>query len=211
MSPLEKLVSHFERFPGVGLRQARRFVFHILTLPEAETKEIASLITSLTDSVAECEHCHRFFAKNNQETRRCQICSDANRDSGKMLVVSRDSDIDAIERSRLYDGYYFVLGGTVSLLANPDAKQKVRAGKLKAQISSLTKQGLLQEVILGFAVNPDGENTARYIESILKDVIPTDQPLTISYLGRGLSTGSELEYADPETIKSALNNRTGQH
>ena len=26
-------------------------------------------------------------------------------------------------------------------------------------------------------------------------------------LGRGLSTGSELEYADPETIKSALNNR----
>jgi recombinational DNA repair protein RecR len=65
----------------------------------------------------------------------------------------------------------------------------------------------LKEIILGFAVNPDGENTARYIEMLLKDSVQKFT-LVISHLGRGLSTGSELEYADPETIKNALKNRS---
>ncbi len=65
----------------------------------------------------------------------------------------------------------------------------------------------LKEIILAFSVNPDGENTARYVTTLLKETID-HYPIKISTLGRGLSTGSELEYADPETIKNALKNRT---
>jgi recombination protein RecR len=210
MSPLDKLTAYFEKFPGVGLRQARRFAFHILTLPEPETKEIASLITSLSDSVTECERCHRFFSESGHQQPRCKICRDENRDTSKLLIVARDSDIDAIERSRVYDGYYFVLGGTVPLLSNPADQPKVRAGTLKAFIEREFEAKHLSEVILAFAVNPDGENTSRFIESLLKGFEDNKQ-LTISYLGRGLSTGSELEYADPETIKQALTHRTLHH
>jgi len=64
----------------------------------------------------------------------------------------------------------------------------------------------LKEIILGFSINPDGENTGRYIETLLKELIYTHS-FKVSHLGRGLSTGSELEYADPETIKNALRNR----
>ncbi len=205
MSPLDKLTTYFEKFPGVGLRQARRFAFHVLTLPPSEVKEIAGLIQTLSTSVTECQRCHRFFSESGHNTA-CRLCRDENRDNAKLLVVARDSDIDAIERSRMYDGYYFVLGGTVPLLNNPADQQKIRAGSLKSQVESHAQAGQLKEVILAFAVNPDGENTGRFIESILKDT-EEKTGLKISYLGRGLSTGSELEYADPETIKSALTHR----
>jgi recombination protein RecR len=210
MNPLDKLIAHFEKFPGTGLRQAKRFAFHILTLPPSDTRELAELITSLSNSVTECQNCHRFFSESGIQNTFCKICRDANRDTTKLLIVARDSDIDAIERSRIYDGYYFVLGGTVSLLTSPAAEPKIRAGALRALVTKLVAEKSLSEVILGFSVNPDGENTSRFVETLLTEFVGENK-LTVSYLGRGLSTGSELEYADPETIKSALANRTGHH
>jgi recombination protein RecR len=204
MSNLEKLVSHFEKFPGIGGRQAKRFAFHILTMGKAEAEELSSLIGSLQTSVIECASCHRFFATGATPQQLCTICSSANRDHSKLMVVAQDSDITAIERSGVYEGLYFVLGGTVPLLHSEDAK-KLRGGTLKGTVEARIPAGL-SEIILGFAVNPDGENTARYVESIINSIDLTPKP-TISELGRGLSTGSELEYADPETIKNALRNR----
>jgi recombination protein RecR len=77
---------------------------------------------------------------------------------------------------------------------------------LKTTVENRIPDGL-EEIILGFSINPDGENTARFVESIIAD-LATDSQIKISYLGRGLSTGSELEYADTETIKNALQNRS---
>jgi recombination protein RecR len=206
MSNLDKLISHFEKFPGIGGRQAKRFAFHILTLPQASTTELAELIGSLKSTVIECASCHRFFSQSGGDTTLCSICSGSNRDHSKIMVVAADSDIVAIERSGMYDGLYFVLGGTVPLLHSEESK-KLRGGALKSTIEARIPVGL-SEVILGFAVNPDGENTARFVESIIMPLlVNTHEPLKISHLGRGLSTGSELEYADPETIKNALRNR----
>jgi recombination protein RecR len=204
MNNLDKLIKHFENFPGIGGRQARRFAFHILTLNENDTKEISELILGLTSSVAECQSCHRFFSRNGGPATECSICSDNNRDRSKLMVVERDSDIVAIERSGVYDGLYFVLGGTIPLLNSQEAKS-LRSGALKAVVETRTTNSLT-EIILAFAVNPDGENTSRYVESLLKDYIEK-YSIKVSQLGRGLSTGSELEYADPETIKNALINR----
>lgn len=207
MNPLDKLISHFENFPGVGARQAKRFAFHILTLDEASSSELADLIKNARTSVIECQSCHRFFTRQGDE-RICSICSSQNRNHGRLLVVERDSDIQAIERAGAYDGLYFVLGGTVPLLSAPKENNmysKLRSGALKATIDARITENDLSEVILGFSVNPDGENTARFVESMLKAHV--DNGLKVSYLGRGLSTGSELEYADAETIKNALSNR----
>lgn len=205
MSDLDKLISLFETFPGVGGRQARRFAFHVLTLNDADTEELSKLIKNLNATVTECVSCHRFFATTQKETL-CSICSSKNRDHARLLVVERDSDIQAIERAGVYDGLYFVLGGTVPLL-NKKENEKLRGGALKATVEARIKENELNEVILGFSVNPDGENTARFVESLIESLL---KPIEgkISYLGRGLSTGSELEYADAETIKNALKNRT---
>ncbi len=204
MTALDRLIRHFERFPGIGSRQAKRFAFHLLTLPAEDTEEIATLIRNVRASVALCPSCQRFFSKEGT-MEACTICTNPNRDNTKLAVVERDSDIDAIERSGTYDGFYFVLGGTVPLLDTQDTK-KLRGGGLKQIVEMRGPLGL-REIILGFSVNPDGENTARYVEILLKDPIEKHK-LKVSHLGRGLSTGSELEYADPETIKNAIRNRS---
>lgn len=203
MNPLDKLISLFETFPGVGARQARRFAFHVLTMDGGDNAELSRLVAQVRDSVVECQSCHRFFTKYQTETL-CSICGSQNRNHARLLVVERDSDVQAIERAGAYDGLYFVLGGTVPLLSSPD-NSRLRSGSLKATVQARIQENGLNEVILGFSVNPDGENTARFVTSILADAVKTG--LTISHLGRGLSTGSELEYADPETIKNALERR----
>ncbi len=204
MTALEKLIRYFEQFPGIGSRQAKRFAFHLLTETNENIEELSTLIRDIKKSVAECPSCFKFFSRNGIGDL-CATCSNSLRDRTKLLVVERDSDIDALERSRTYDGLYLVLGGTVPLLESNDTK-KLRGGALKHTVETRIPEGLT-EIILGFSVNPDGENTARYVQTLLRELIDT-HTLTVTVLGRGLSTGSELEYADPETIKSALQNRS---
>ena len=204
MTTLEKLIKHFERFPGIGSRQAKRFAFHLLTLNQADVAELSELIKTIRTNVVECPSCCRFHSMYNNQPL-CLICSAENRDRSKLTVVERDTDIDAIERGGIFDGLYFVLGGTVPLLDTHDIK-KLRGGALKHLVETRVKEGL-KEIILGFSVNPDGENTGRYIEVLLRESI-AGNALKISHLGRGLSTGSELEYADPETIKNSFKNRS---
>lgn len=202
MTTLDKLIAHFERFPGIGARQAKRFAFHLLRQDASHIAELSALIADLPAVMTECESCARYFARNDHGTL-CTICAAANRDRSQLLVVEQDSDIQPVERSG-YEGLYFVLGGTVPLLHQEEGR-KVRGPRLKELVASRLSEGL-SEIILGFAVNPDGENTARYVEALLAPVLDGSNA-KISHLGRGLSTGSELEYADPETIKSALKNR----
>ena len=210
MSEFDTLVSHFERFPGVGVRQARRFAFHILGLPADEAKTIAELIVGLKATMVNCAFCHRFFYRFKPDNDICDLCHDGNRDRTKLMVLERDVDIQAIEQAGIYEGLYFVLGGTVPLLDRKSTGGgKIRGNALKKLVMEQLQTSCLKEIILAFAVNPDGENTARFVESLLGEVIKA-RKIRLSYLGRGLSTGSELEYADPETIKHALETRLSQ-
>lgn len=202
MTTLDKLIAHFERFPGIGSRQAKRFAFHLLRQDSTQIAELSSLIAELPSVMTECASCARYFARNSHGGL-CPICDSAGRDRTELLIVEQDSDIQPVERSG-YEGLYFVLGGTVPLLHQEEGR-RIRGPRLKELVSGRVKEGLT-EVILGFAVNPDGENTARYVEALLAPIL-AGTTVKLSHLGRGLSTGSELEYADPETIKSALKNR----
>lgn len=204
MTTFDKLIKHFEHFPGIGSRQAKRFAFHLLTLPPGEVAELSELIRTIRTHVISCPSCARFHTLESTD-QTCSICNSAHRDRSKLTVVERDTDIDAIERSGMYDGLYLVLGGTVPLLDTQDVK-KLRGGMLKHIVETRAPLGL-KEIILAFAINPDGENTGRYVETLLRSLIDEHQ-IKVTHLGRGLSTGSELEYADPETIKNALKNRS---
>jgi len=205
MTSLERLARHFERFPGIGPRQARRFVYHLLGEDPETLATLASAITDIKTKVRTCAHCFRYFARDNGQ-ELCDICADPERNHELLAVVERDGDISPIERSGTYDGYYFVLGGTVPLLEAAE-DVRLRGGALKSILEKRLAEGLT-EVLLAFAVNPDGENTARYVSTLLAEQ-KAAHGFRVSTLGRGLSTGSELEYADPDTIKNALRNRSG--
>lgn len=129
------------------------------------------------------------------------MCSNPQRDPKFLAVVASDADIAALERGGTYRGYYFVLGGTISLASEKTSGLRIK--QLLDSIPTRLKSGLV-EVILAFPANPEGDATAIQVREKIQQEDPS---LKITSLGRGLSTGSELEYADPETIKSALESR----
>ena len=200
MTTFDKLVETFRTFPGIGPRQAKRFVYFLLSRDKTFLDDFAHLISTLKQETMQCPECFRFFGRRGTASL-CLICGDANRNLEELMVVARDTDLEAMEKSNMYQGKYFVLGGTRALIERKNA-DNLRLKELKIRASKGVKDGTLKEVILALSANPDGEHTSEELKQLLASL-----PLTISTLGRGLSTGSELEYADKETIKNALKNR----
>lgn len=192
MDNLRRLEEIFAHFPGIGPRQAKRFVYHLLNKSPSAVKEFTELVLEVKKSTSECGRCHRFFT-GRVET--CPICSDASRDKSTIMVVARDSDFETVEKSGAYRGLYFILGGTVPIL-DKEPEKRIR---LKALADRVSKDRPA-EIILSLNATPDGENTAEIVKNRL-------QGSKVTILGRGLSTGSELEYVDSDTIRNALKNR----
>ena len=199
MDPIERLAKLFERFPGIGPRQAQRFVQFILRSTPSARRGLIDAVQSLGGAVHQCPECMRFHAG---EKKLCGICANSERDRQQLAVVASDADLLALERSGTFRGQYFVLGGTISL-----ASEKTNGLRIKQLLDSIParmKSGM-NEIILAFPANPEGDATAIRIREKLMEIVSPS--LSVTALGRGLSTGSELEYADPETIKSALESR----
>jgi len=200
MNSIDKLTEIFSHFPGIGPRQAKRFVYYILMRNTGFSEDLIRAVENIKKEVAQCTECLRFFPKNGHPTTLCSICADASRDNSLLMIVPRDIDLEAIERSGSYHGFYFVLGGALPILEK-EPQKRIRLNELKKSIEKRRKD--LKEIILAMNANAEGENTTDFIKETFKD-----ENLTFSILGRGLSTGAELEYADPETLKNALLHRT---
>lgn len=198
MDPLERLAALFERFPGIGPRQANRFVQYLLRSSPALRRELVKALQELGSAVRQCAMCFRFSAHDG---KICALCANPARDHAYLAVVANDADLAALERSGTYRGLYFVLGGTISL-----ASEKTNGLRIKQLLDSVPKriENGLKEIIVAFPANPEGDVTAEHVRD---EVVRGFPSVKITSLGRGLSTGSELEYADPETIKSALESR----
>lgn len=196
MSPIHTLTELLARLPGLGPRQARRVVQYLLSRDQAYRDTLAKEIQALAARTAQCTRCYRFA--DATALGLCATCADGERDQSTLMVVEHDVDIDAIEASLTYSGQYFVLGGLMNMVKQ--RKEKVIRSKelIRRASSDVT------EVIFALATTPEGDFTAKEISTALSTSGYTG---TISLLGRGLSIGAELEYADPETLRSALKNR----
>lgn len=196
MDRIEELTRAFERFPGIGPRQARRFVFHLLSAGASDRTKIADLIVKLAENVRQCPECMRYA---NGGGPVCNLCADTHRLDTQLLIVEKDQDLAALERAGTYKGRYFVLGGVLTL----SGKGTIREKELLRAVERRSKSGLT-EIILALSATSEGENTIDHLKQAL---LPFREQIMLSVLGRGLSTGSELEYSDAETLSGALQNR----
>lgn len=204
MDSIHKLTKIFSEFPGIGPRQAKRFVYFLLSRNEAFLNEFIDLVKEIKKDIKICQECFRYFPKDSHNSTLCDVCRNPNRSNTVLMVVSRDVDFENIEKSHSFDGKYFVLGGNVPILdKNPE--NKIRLKDFLAKVEKKISSGL-KEIILGLNANPDGEYTGQFIVESLSPLV-AKHGIRISRLGRGLSTGTELEYSDSDTIKSALENR----
>ena len=201
MDPISNLTELFKHFPGIGPRQAKRFVYFLLHQNEMEIDRLTSGIRALSE-VKQCADCRLYFpAKQNQTL--CRICANPAREVGKLMIVERDTDLATVEKAGVYSGRYFVLSGNIPILdKNPD--EKINLPALCDLIVKNSKS--LEEIIIALSASTEGDYTAEYLKINLRK-LSEKFGFKISILGRGLSTGSELEYADPDTIRNALDNR----
>jgi recombination protein RecR len=140
MDAFQNLAELFRTFPGIGPRQAERFVYHLITSPVELRTRLIETLKKLNEETAQCRSCLRYFPQNHN-AELCTICANPNRDASLLLVVARDRDITVIEKSGSYDGYYFVLGGTVPILdKNPE--NKIRLNELLILIENKVKNKL---------------------------------------------------------------------
>ena len=194
---IDELASAFTRFPGIGPRQAKRFVYFLLSVPAPERARLADLIRDLSAGVRQCAMCMRFAPTNAEGL--CTYCADRSRDDGQLMVVEKDQDLAAVERVGAYRGRYFVLGGVITL----SGKGAIRERDLVRVVEERAKSGL-REIVLALSATSEGEHTADRVRALLA---PLRGPIALTELGRGLATGSELEYADAATLSAALRNR----
>lgn len=203
MDPINKLTEYFKEFPGIGERQAKRFVYFLLHKNPIYVKELGDKILDIKNTIHQCPSCFLFF--QSQKDQLCDTCSNGKTDKTSLLVVEKDADYENIKRSKNYNGMYFILGGLVPIVSK-DTPNYVRTKELLRNIEIQYKESGLKEIIIALSLNPQGEHTDMYLREILTP-LQDKFKLNIVSLGRGLSTGTELEYSDSETIKNALRNR----
>lgn len=200
MRPIQELTDILTHLPGLGPRQARRVVQYLLSKDQNFRNTLSNLIGTMSTKTAQCTLCLRYDDANDGGL--CVTCADESRDHTTLVVVEHDVDIDALEASLTYKGLYFVLGGLMPLARQKKAGKEIREAQLMNRIQ---KADGLKEVIFALSTTPEGDYTARELMSKIHTKIPN---IETTLLGRGLSVGAELEYADPETLRSALKNRS---
>jgi len=193
VSAIEELVAEFAKLPGVGRKTAQRLTYFLLKQPREEAARLARAVAALGDRVRSCSRCG-----NLTEADPCAICADPRRDQGMVCVVEEASDVLAIERAGEYRGVYHVLGGRLSPLDGVGPEQL----NVAALVKRVQNGGGVREVILATNPSVEGEATAHYLERMVRP-----HGVEVSRLARGLPVGSELEYADGETIAQALSAR----
>jgi recombination protein RecR len=191
---IQKLIEIFSKFPTVGQRTATRFVFYLIKKDKNEIKELANLILELKEKVKFCRNCFKPF---EGEGEICEICSDKTRNSSLLCVVEKETDLEAIEKTKKYRGIYFVLGGPIFSVKKEELK-KLRIKELEERV----KNKEIKEIIIATNPTTEGEAIALFLERKLKNY-----GKKISRLARGLPTGGELEYADEETLGAAFEGR----
>jgi recombination protein RecR len=187
LSPsIEQLIKIFAKFPTIGPKTAARFVFYLLNSTGQTSESLIEAIRELKEKIKICPQCFKPF---EGETNFCEICANPSRDKSLVCITEKEIDLEAIEKTATYKGLYFILG------------EQSLDNRLAVLIERIKANGV-KEIIL--AINPtlEGQNTILWLKRKL-------EPLNVktTQLAKGMPLGGELEYADEETISSALTNR----
>lgn len=191
---INSLVRKMGKLPGLGQRSARRITLHLLTRGRDEMLELAELLRQAESIIKPCAKCHNLTSET-----LCDICQDEARDRQKICVLRDVSDLWALERTRIFNGLYHILGGVLSALdgIGPDQLD------IQGLINRIGAENA-NEVIIALGATVDGQSTAHYIsEAILREY----PDITITRLAQGVPVGGELEHMDEGTLITAMKAR----
>lgn len=190
--PLENLIRELTKLKGIGPKSAQRIAYDILESDEQKAIDIGNAIIDARKNVKKCSKCNDYT-----DVDPCNICTSPIRDASTICVVEYPKDVVAMEKTKSYDGLYYVLYGQINP-SSGDNREDLYLPKLYERI----KAENIKEVIIATSATPMGEVTAKLIAEDLKD-----SEAVVTRIGYGLPYGGEFEYFDPITIKTAITNR----
>ena len=190
--PMARLIEELKKLPGVGAKSAQRFAFHILRSTDDDAEALADAVRGLKASLRLCSICN-----NVTDVDPCAYCASPTRNQRLVCVVEEPTSIEAVERSRGYQGVFHVLHGTLSPLhgVGPD---QLRTSTLIARV----ERGEVDEVILATSPTLEGEATAHWLAAALRH-----PAVKITRIATGVPAGSDIEYADEVTMARAMEGR----
>ncbi len=195
MQSLDRLIRAFRRLPVVGPRQAERFSSYFLRAPQGEVDEFVSALLGMKQGIKLCRICHAY-----SESDICSLCSDPDRDHSAICIVEDPQDIEAIEKTKVFNGLYHVLHGAISPMEGRGAEQ-IKVKELLARIQSANPP--IKEIILATDPNAEGETTALYLADLLRGMVEQ-----ITRIGYGVPLGGDIDYLDEMTLGYSLKGRT---
>ena len=193
ISEIENLIKLISKLPGLGPKSAKRIVLKLVNNRDELIKPLANTLAQVFKNVSRCKLCGSL--KSNIEG--CLNCEDSNQKFSKICVVEDIADQWSIENSNIFQGYFHILGGTISSAGNK--KEDLLINSLIEKV----KKNKIDEVILATSATVEGQTTAFYIQDSLKDT-----NVKITKLAQGLPVGGEIESLDDGTLLSAFKNRS---
>ncbi len=188
---LEALIGEFSSLPGIGQKTARRLAYHVLSRNSAEVERFAENMLNAKNRVHPCPRCYAFT-----DEEMCPVCK-ARPDSKSICVVEKSSDIVPFERSGIYKGTYFVLGGVISPLDGIGPEHLHLPGLVRR-----VKEEGIEELILALGSSPEADSTALMLDRMLSGT-----NVRRTRLARGIPMGSDLEFVDEVTMLRAFEGR----
>ena len=190
---IDNLIKLISKLPGLGPKSAKRIILKMINNRQELLKPLAQNLSEVFKNVVRCKICGTLKSNNSQ----CDNCENKSKRFNKICVVENISDQWAIESSSIFQGYYHILGGTLSN-NNSQNKEDLLINSLVERIS----RDNIDEVILATSATVEGQTTAFYIQDTLKKT-----NIKISKLAQGLPVGGEIENLDDGTLISAFKNR----
>ena len=193
ISEIEELIKLISKLPGLGPKSAKRIVLKLVNNRNELVKPLANTLAQVYKNVVRCNLCGTL--KSN--LAGCSNCENTKNKFTKICVVEDIADQWSIENSNIFQGYFHILGGTISSAGNK--KEDLLIDSLIERV----KKDKIDEVILATSATVEGQTTAFYIQDSLKDT-----NVKITKLAQGLPVGGEIESLDDGTLLSAFKNRS---
>ena len=193
IAEIEELIKLISKLPGLGPRSAKRIVLKLINNREELIRPMAKTLADVYKNIFRCKLCGSL--KSN--SKGCDNCENKKNKFNKICVVENIADQWSIEASSVYQGYFHILGGTISS-SNNQNKEDLLINSLVERV----KKDQIEEVILATSATVEGQTTAFYIQDSLKD-----SNVKISKLAQGLPVGGEIESLDDGTLITAFKNR----
>lgn len=187
-----KLVEEFEKLPGIGSKTAQKMAYYIIASDKTVAKTFADALIDAKDNIRCCSICQNITDKDI-----CTMCSNPKRDASVVCVVEKPGDIDAVERTKDFNGLYHVLHGLISPM-NDVGPDDIKLAELLHRVTEYD----IKEVIMATSPTVEGQATAMYIAKLLKPF-----EIKVTALALGIPVGGSLEYSDSITIARAMENR----